>query len=248
MVELFLQDSCTVAQALILTQPFPPTHPICHALFLRRHLPHQIISPFSPPHPSPSQLDEMLEEDGRGDDDEDALVAYRQKRRNEMLEKQRGTRFGGLRHITKPQYVDEVTNAGEGIWVLCLLMEEGHDACDKLRRIMEEVADRHPSLKIVTIKSTDAIDRFPPSLLPTALVYQSGSMQRQINGLQAFGPGNGANASLEATETLLRKLGPLRGMRQDSESEDEDEEEGEARTAGTMRSCGGRTSKFSLMN
>eukprot|EP01061_Rhynchopus_euleeides_P032670 TRINITY_DN5434_c0_g1_i1.p1 TRINITY_DN5434_c0_g1~~TRINITY_DN5434_c0_g1_i1.p1 ORF type:complete len:262 (+),score=117.60 TRINITY_DN5434_c0_g1_i1:107-892(+) len=195
------------------------------------------------------QLDEMLQEDGRGDDDEDALVAYRRKRREEMLEKQRGKRFGNIRHITKSQYVDEVSKAGDDLWVLCMLIEEGDDSCNWLLRIMGEVADRQPQIKIVSIKSTDAIANFPKQLLPTVLVYQSGVMQRQLNGLQAFGAGNGSNPTVEDTEALLRKLGPLRGALREDDSEgeqDEDEEEREARTAGTMRSAGGR-SKFSLM-
>ena len=164
-----------------------------------------------------------------------------------MQEKQKGTRFGGIRHITKPQYVDEITKAGEGIWVLVLLVEEGHKECEYLLRIMNEVADRNPHLKIVSIKSTDAINNFPKEQLPTCLVYQSGSMSRTVNGIKAWAPGPGQNPTVESVEESLRKQGPLRGERAGDDSDDEDEEEDdrETRTAGVQRQVG--RSKFSLM-
>ncbi|KAJ9442958.1 Viral IAP-associated factor-like protein [Diplonema papillatum] len=198
------------------------------------------------------QLDEMLEEDGRADNDEDVLVAYRRQRKAEMLARQQGSVFGSIRHITKPEYVDVITKAGEGIWVLVLLVEEGDDHSSMLLRIMGEVAERHPHLKFVSIKSTDAIATFPKANLPTVLLYNTGDMKKQITGLQAWAEdGTKKNPTVESVEDHLRILGPLRNVKrteEDGDGEDEDEEEDDTRgpsaTGRVMRESG--KSKFSL--
>eukprot|EP01060_Flectonema_neradi_P019835 TRINITY_DN27352_c0_g1_i1.p1 TRINITY_DN27352_c0_g1~~TRINITY_DN27352_c0_g1_i1.p1 ORF type:complete len:259 (+),score=59.57 TRINITY_DN27352_c0_g1_i1:65-841(+) len=193
------------------------------------------------------QLDEMLQEDGRGDDDEDALVAYRRARRMEELERQRGTKFGSIRHITKSEYVSEVSKAGEDIWVLCLLIEEGNAHCEYLLRIMSDIAERNSALKIVSIKSTDAIDKFPASHLPTVLVYHSGEMKKQITTLKPWCKTE-ARPTLEEVEDYLRTIGPLRNARRvvESDSEEEEEEDRRAPAAGRIGRATGK-SKFSLV-
>jgi len=169
------------------------------------------------------ELDKMLEEDGLADEDEDAIVQYREQRRQEMLERQRGQRHGGVRQIAKSEYISEVNRAGDGVWVVLLLVEEGHNDCDALLRACTEAADRNPLIKFLTIKSTDAIENFPRDQLPKVLFYYEEKMQRQIDGMAAWG---GKRPTCENIETALRRLGPLRGERkEDSDDEGEDDEE-----------------------
>eukprot|EP01064_Diplonema_japonicum_P010775 TRINITY_DN17_c3_g1_i1.p1 TRINITY_DN17_c3_g1~~TRINITY_DN17_c3_g1_i1.p1 ORF type:complete len:262 (+),score=74.90 TRINITY_DN17_c3_g1_i1:71-856(+) len=201
-------------------------------------------------HRTMEELDEMLQEDGRGDDDEDAVVAYRRLRRQEMLEKQQGHRFDGIRMITKPEYVDEVSKAAEGVWVVCLLIEEGNVKCMKLMKPMGEVAEQHPNVKFVSIKSTDAVENFPKANLPCVLMYNSGEMKRQLVGLQAWAE-EGRNPTVDSVESALRLAGPLRSAkpRSSSDSEDEDDEDEVERGPSAMGRQGRQSgrSKFSLM-
>jgi len=188
------------------------------------------------------ELDKMLEEDGLGDEDEDAIVRYREQRRREMLERQRGQRHGSVRHIAKNEYVSQVNGAGEGVWVVLMLVEEGQPDCDALRRACTEAAERLPRIKFLTIKSTDAIENFPRERLPMVLLYRDGEMQRQVDGMAPWG---GKRPSSEDIESALRRLGPLRGERKvDSDDEEEEEEEKERAPIGVPRRGG---NKFSIM-
>jgi len=190
------------------------------------------------------ELDKMLEEDGLADEDEDAIVRYREQRRAEMLERQRGQRHGGVRQITKSEYISEVNRAGDGVWVVLLLIEEGHMDCDALLRACTEAAERNPRIKFLTIKSTDAIENFPRDQLPKVLLYFEEQMQRQVDGMAPWG---GKNPTCEDIEAALRRLGPLRGERKEVDSDDEAEDEEEQRERapiGVPRRGGNR---FSIM-
>eukprot|EP01062_Namystynia_karyoxenos_P069270 TRINITY_DN64798_c0_g1_i1.p1 TRINITY_DN64798_c0_g1~~TRINITY_DN64798_c0_g1_i1.p1 ORF type:complete len:287 (+),score=128.17 TRINITY_DN64798_c0_g1_i1:87-863(+) len=215
---------------------------------LMKSLVDDIIENYDPlEHRTAEELDQMLEEDGRADDDEDAVIRYRRQRRQEMLEQQRGQRHGSVRHITKPEYVNEVSKAGEGVWVVVVLVEEGHEQSDALRRACTEAAERNPTVKFVTIRSTDAIENFPRKHLPTVLLYINGEMRKQIVGSEAWG---GLHPSAEQVEGALRRFGPLADTRaaHKEESDDSEEEERERAPAasGPARRGGGR-SKFSIV-
>eukprot|EP01065_Artemidia_motanka_P015571 TRINITY_DN1932_c0_g1_i1.p1 TRINITY_DN1932_c0_g1~~TRINITY_DN1932_c0_g1_i1.p1 ORF type:complete len:258 (+),score=112.58 TRINITY_DN1932_c0_g1_i1:70-843(+) len=213
-----------------------------------RKLVEDVVDSYDPlEHRSMKELDEMLEQDGLGDDDEAAIVRFRELRRREMLEQQQGKRHGSVRHITKSEYVAEVSNASEDVWVVCLLFEEGHQECDALRRALGEAAELHPAVKFVTIRSTDAIEKFPRRNLPTVLLYHGGEMKRQLVGMDAWG---GGMPSADDVQTALRRLGPLRDARRTGDSDDDDEEEeeterGPAASGPAVR--GGGRSRFSIL-
>lgn len=177
-------------------------------------------------HRTVEELDKMLEEDALGDEDEDAIVRYREQRRQEMLERQRGQRHVGVRRIAKSEYISEVNRAGEGVWVVLLLIEEGHADCDALLRGCTEAAERNPRIKFLTIKSTDAIENFPRAELPKVLLYFEEKMHRQVDGMMPWGS---KTPSCEDIEEALRRLGPLRGEKKAAASDDEDEDEEEER-------------------
>eukprot|EP01059_Diplonema_ambulator_P016811 TRINITY_DN28790_c0_g1_i1.p1 TRINITY_DN28790_c0_g1~~TRINITY_DN28790_c0_g1_i1.p1 ORF type:complete len:261 (+),score=91.24 TRINITY_DN28790_c0_g1_i1:55-837(+) len=196
------------------------------------------------------ELNEMLEEDGLADEDEDAIQKYRRLRRQEMLEQQKGQRFDGIRHITKQEYVSEVSKAAEGVWVVCMLIEEGHVGCMQLMKAMADVAERNQTVKFVSIKSTDAVQNFPKGNLPCVLIYHSSELMKQLVGLQAWTE-QGRNPSVESVEETLRIAGPLRSKRakasSDSEEDSEQEEEERAPSAIGRQTRQSGKSKFSLM-
>lgn len=61
-------------------------------------------------------------EDEFGDDR--FLEQYRQRRMQELQASVAGPRFGSLEEIRRSDFVQQVTNAGEGIWVVCHLYSD----------------------------------------------------------------------------------------------------------------------------
>lgn len=59
------------------------------------------------------------------DEDEKILLEYRQKRIAEMQEIANKARFRDVREISAQDYVAEVNNAGEDIWVVLHLYKPG---------------------------------------------------------------------------------------------------------------------------
>ncbi|KAK7939468.1 hypothetical protein WMY93_002794 [Mugilogobius chulae] len=71
-------------------------------------------------------LEELEEnEDEFGEDDEAAIEMYRQKRLAEWKAAQMKTKFAEVGEISGQDYVKEVNQAGEGIWVVLHLYKPG---------------------------------------------------------------------------------------------------------------------------
>lgn len=66
------------------------------------------------------ELDELEDEE-----DEKVLLEYRRKRMAEIRELAGKTKFGDVREISAQDYVQEVNNAGEEIWVVLHLYKQG---------------------------------------------------------------------------------------------------------------------------
>jgi hypothetical protein len=64
--------------------------------------------------------------------DEDFIREYRNKRVAEMRAQSLIPRFGDVREITASDYVQEVNNAGQDIWVVLLLYQSGYENHSKL--------------------------------------------------------------------------------------------------------------------
>lgn len=64
--------------------------------------------------------------------DEDFIREYRNKRMAEMKAQSLIPRFGDVREITASDYVQEVNNAGQDIWVVLLLYQSGYEKHSKL--------------------------------------------------------------------------------------------------------------------
>ena len=63
--------------------------------------------------------------DELNDEDERAFEEYRQKRLANLKAEYDRKRFGAVLEITKQNYVDEVNNAGEDIWVVVHVYKPG---------------------------------------------------------------------------------------------------------------------------
>lgn len=67
------------------------------------------------------ELDELEDEE-----DERVLEEYRRKRIAEMKELASKSKYGEMREITAEDYVQEVNNAGEDVWVILHLYKTGY--------------------------------------------------------------------------------------------------------------------------
>lgn len=67
------------------------------------------------------ELDELEDEE-----DERVLEEYRRKRIAEMKELASKSKYGEVREITAEDYIQEVNNAGEDVWVILHLYKSGY--------------------------------------------------------------------------------------------------------------------------
>ncbi|KAL8436379.1 hypothetical protein ACSSS7_001779 [Eimeria intestinalis] len=162
---------------------------------------------------------------------EETLEALRQKRLQQLKLRQQRNRFGELLHLGKDEFVQEVTEAsavdpeardGEaaeadpeqqqqqqqqqrrgGTWVVLHMYRDSVDSCRQLNSILSRLAARFKSTKFMKALSTDVIEAYPDSRLPTVLLYFGGKCQRQVVGTDEWG---GAAMTERTVEKTLRRL------------------------------------------
>lgn len=123
------------------------------------------------------ELDELED-----DEDEEILLEYRRKRIAEIKELASKAKYGEVKEISAEDYVQEVNNAGEDVWVVLHLYKPGIPLCSLLNQYMVSLARRFPTTKFLKSISTTCIPNWPDSNLPTIFIYNNGNMQRQIIG------------------------------------------------------------------
>ncbi|KAL8452280.1 hypothetical protein Emed_001441 [Eimeria media] len=163
---------------------------------------------------------------------EDTLEALRQKRLQQLKLRQQRNRFGELLHLGKDEFVQEVTEASAvnpdareeeaaeadpeqqqqqqqqqqqkgGTWVVLHMYRDSVVACRQLNAILSRLAARFKSIKFMKALSTDVIEAYPDSRLPTVLLYFGGKCQRQIVGTDEWG---GAAITERTVEKALRRF------------------------------------------
>ena len=140
--------------------------------------------------------------------DDGFLEGYRRRRMEEL---RRGTaipRFGTLEAIRGSDFVGQVTNAGEGVWVVCHLFRDSVADCAILNACLGELAERYPATKFVKIVSTDCIPGYPDENLPTVLLYRDTKCLQTVVGLAAWG---GKSASPDRVALALNQHGNVCG-------------------------------------
>jgi len=123
------------------------------------------------------ELDELEDEE-----DERILLEYRNKRIAEIQEYAKKAKYGDVREISAQDYVQEVNEAGEGIWVVLHLYKTGIPLCTLVNQHLSSMARKYPMTKFLKSISTTCIPNFPDANLPTIFIYKDGNMEKQYVG------------------------------------------------------------------
>ncbi|EDO36673.1 predicted protein [Nematostella vectensis] len=143
-------------------------------------------------------LDEL--EAMEDEEDEAIIQRYRHQRLAEFKALQKTAKFGDVREISAQDYVAEVNQAGEGVWVVLHLYKTGVPLCTLVNQYLVQLAQKFPSTKFLKSVSTVCIPNYPDKNLPTLFIYYEGDMKKQFVGPFAFG---GMNLKKDVLEWML---------------------------------------------
>jgi len=147
---------------------------------------------------------EELEE--REDEEDEALLLEFRKRRLEQMKKEMdASKYGEVIEISGREYVEQVNNAGPGIWVFLHLYKAGIPTCALINQHFRVLANKFPKAKFIKSISTTCIPNFPDKNLPAIFVYFEGSVKEQIIGDHEFPK----QISCDALEWRLSRGGGL---------------------------------------
>ncbi|XP_071941640.1 phosducin-like protein 3 [Antedon mediterranea] len=148
------------------------------------------------------ELDELED-----DEDERVLLQYRQQRLAEMKRLQQKEIYGSVKEISGIDYVKEVNEAGDGVWVVLHLYKQGIPLCTLINQYLGQLSAKFPATKFLKSISTTCIPNFPDKNLPTIFVYYENDMKAQLIGPQMFG---GMNLTVEDLEWNLSQIGAMK--------------------------------------
>ncbi|DBA75401.1 hypothetical protein WJX77_002145 [Trebouxia sp. C0004] len=148
------------------------------------------------------ELEELADEF----DDDRFLEQYRQERIEQLKAAQKQARFGTMEHITRGDFVQQVTNAGEDVYVVVHLYKDKVADSAMLGECLTELAKKHPQTKFVKIISTECIPSYPDKNVPTVLIYKDTKCLQHLIGLGPFG---GPRTTPEQVAISLNRFGPL---------------------------------------
>ncbi|XP_009881425.1 PREDICTED: phosducin-like protein 3 [Charadrius vociferus] len=153
-------------------------------------------------------LEELEEnEDEFNEEDEKAIEMYRQQRLAEMKAAQMKNKFGEVLEISGKDYVQEVTKAGKGIWVVLHLYKQGIPLCALINQHMSGLARKFRDVKFIKAISTTCIPNYPDKNLPTIFVYLEGDIKAQFIGPLVFG---GMNLTRDELEWKISESGAIK--------------------------------------
>jgi hypothetical protein len=148
------------------------------------------------------ELDELED-----DEDERVLAEYRRKRIAEMQARADKAKYGAVLEITAIDYVKEVNQAGDGVWVVLHLYRQGIPLCAMINQYMEILARKFPAVKFIKSVSTTCIPNYPDKNLPTIFVYYENDLKTNIVGPLSF---NGTNYKCDDLEWKLHRVGAVK--------------------------------------
>lgn len=124
-------------------------------------------------HKTAEELEDMEDEFG----EDEFMEKYRAQRLQEMQgTKEKKPTFEGVREITRQDYVDEVTNADKGTYVILHLYQNSVTNCEILNRSLSECSVKYPHLKFLKIVASKCIENYPDKNCPTIVIYLNGKM------------------------------------------------------------------------
>ncbi|KAM9211763.1 phosducin-like protein 3 [Dugong dugon] len=146
-------------------------------------------------------------EDEFNEEDERAIEMYRQQRLAEWKATKLKNQFGEVLEISGKDYVQEVTKAGEGLWVILHLYRQGIPLCALINQHFSGLARKFPDVKFIKAISTTCIPNYPDRNLPTIFVYLEGDIKAQFIGPLVFG---GMNLTRDELEWKLSESGAIK--------------------------------------
>ncbi|XP_067419668.1 phosducin-like protein 3 isoform X2 [Emydura macquarii macquarii] len=153
-------------------------------------------------------LEELEEnEDEFNEEDEQAVRMYRQQRIAEWKAIQIKNKFGEVLEISGQDYVQEVTKAGKGIWVILHLYKQGIPLCTLINQHLSGLARKFPDVKFTKAISTTCIPNYPDRNLPTIFIYFEGDIKAQFVGPLVFG---GMNLTRDELEWRISESGAIK--------------------------------------
>lgn len=152
-------------------------------------------------HMNLDELDELEDSE-----DEEVLEHYRQQRMAEIRMFAGKAKFGLVREISGQDYVNEVTKAGEGVWVVLHLYANGVPLCALIHNHMQQLAARFPQTKFLRSIAATCIPNFPEKNLPSIFIYFEGQLKKQLIGPIEL---RGEKMALEEFEYILGQSGAI---------------------------------------
>lgn len=147
------------------------------------------------------ELDELEDEE-----EERILEQYRAERMAQIRNIQAKSNYGDMREISADDYVAQVNNAGEGVWVVLHLYKQGIPLCALINQYLVAMAARFPTVKFLRSISTTCIPNYPDQNLPTCFVYFEGQLKASLAGPQHF---RGMNMTADEFEFIIAKTGAI---------------------------------------
>ncbi|XP_050752403.1 phosducin-like protein 2 [Gymnogyps californianus] len=152
-------------------------------------------------------LEELKEaEDDFDEADRKAIEMYRQQRLQEWKCLQRRQKYGELREICGEQYVKEVTNAPEDVWVIIHLYRSSIPMCLLVNEHLSLLARKFPEVKFLKAIVNSCIQNYHDRCLPTILVYKTGEIKGRFIGVAECG---GIYLKVEELEWKLAEVGAI---------------------------------------
>lgn len=123
------------------------------------------------------ELDELEDSE-----DEAVLDEYRRRRIAELQANQLKAKYGRVLEISARDYVEEVNKAGEDVWVVLHLYEQGIQLCALINQFLADLAMRYPATKFIKAISKQCIPNYPEKNVPSIFIYYEGQIKKQIIG------------------------------------------------------------------
>ncbi|GIY62681.1 phosducin-like protein 3 [Caerostris extrusa] len=115
--------------------------------------------------------------------------------------------FGEVRDISAVDYVEQVNNAGAGVWVVLHLYKPSVPLCTMINNYLYSLSKKFRDVKFLKSISDTCIENYPDKNLPTIFVYYEGQMKHKLIGPEAFG---NLNCKADELEWMLSEMGVLK--------------------------------------
>lgn len=123
------------------------------------------------------ELDELEDSE-----DEAVLEQYRRQRIAEIQALATKAKYGRVLEISAQDYIKEVNQAGEDVWVVLHLYKQGIQLCALINQFLSQLCVRYPATKFIKAISTTCIPNYPDKNVPSIFIYYEGKIKKQIIG------------------------------------------------------------------